>query len=184
MVNDNTQLDMTKTPARFDLDTDEGVSKSRRISRFHRKDKKTFTSDKLKKTLELSMMRSVEGDINDDDPSDHTGRRLNVPLGAINQSHPNRTYQPSMNSSVSPRIENEAENQGRAQEQVPNAFENQDPEAQNENNEIADEEFNSIHLSNMNVKVSGKLELNEETLQEVFEMIDTDKDGYVSMPEI
>lgn len=30
----------------------------------------------------------------------------------------------------------------------------------NENNEIADEEFDTIHLSNMDVKVSGKLELN------------------------
>ena len=54
----------------------------------------------------------------------------------------------------------------------------------NENNEIADEEFDTLHLSNMDVKVSGKLELNEEILQRAFENIDKDKDGFVSMPEI
>ena len=54
----------------------------------------------------------------------------------------------------------------------------------NENNEVADEEFNTIHLSNMDVKVSGKLDLNQEILQRAFEMIDKDKDGYVSMAEI
>ena len=36
----------------------------------------------------------------------------------------------------------------------------------------------------MDVKVSGKLELNEETLQKAFEMIDKDRDGFVSMAEI
>lgn len=54
----------------------------------------------------------------------------------------------------------------------------------NDNNEIADEEFNTIHLSNMDVKVSGKLPLNQEILQRAFEMIDKDKDGCVSMAEI
>ena len=54
----------------------------------------------------------------------------------------------------------------------------------NENNEVADEEFDTIHLSNMDVKVSGKLDLNQEILQRAFEMIDKDKDGYVSMAEI
>ena len=50
----------------------------------------------------------------------------------------------------------------------------------NENNEIADEEFDTIHLSNMDVKCSGKLELNQEIVQRVFEALDKDKDGFVS----
>ena len=54
----------------------------------------------------------------------------------------------------------------------------------NEDDEIGDEEFNTIHLNNIDSKASGKLELNEETLQRAFEMIDKDKDGYVGMPEI
>ena len=54
----------------------------------------------------------------------------------------------------------------------------------NENNEIADEEFDTIHLSNMDVKCSGKLELNQEIVQRVFEAIDKDKDGFVSTQEI
>ena len=50
MVNDNTQMDMTKNSARFDLDTDEGTVKgnSKRVNRFNRKDKKRFSAEKLK----------------------------------------------------------------------------------------------------------------------------------------
>ena len=49
MVNDNTQLDMTKTSARFELDTDEGTIRgAKRSNRFSRKDKKRFSAEKLK----------------------------------------------------------------------------------------------------------------------------------------
>lgn len=49
MVNDNTQLDMTKTSARMELDTDEGtVRGGKRTNRLSRKDKKRFSAEKLK----------------------------------------------------------------------------------------------------------------------------------------
>ena len=87
MVNDHTQMDITKNSARFDLDTDEGTVKGKRENRFSKKDKKRFSAEKLKKSLNTNMMRSVERDREgDESPFDHTGRQLNVPMGHINTS--------------------------------------------------------------------------------------------------
>jgi len=53
-----------------------------------------------------------------------------------------------------------------------------------EDNDIAEEDFASINIGSMDVKVAEKLELTDDILQRAFEMIDKDQDGYVSMMEI
>lgn len=200
MVNDNTQMDMTKTSVRGYLDTDEGTipntlamhskkttftqnqvpsessqPQGRRENRFSKKNKRRFSSQKLKDTLTNNIQRSVERE-REQSPFDHTERRLNIPLGSINTSIHTRNF--SLQSNI---IDEQNGNKSSREQmadkdnqkmQVSGQVELNQINPNMEDNEIADEEFNSMNIGSMDVKVAEKLELNEEILQRAFEMID------------